>query len=219
MEALMSVPSRRARLALALIVVGGYVVPARPARAQATAVSATAVSATAVSATAVSATAPDAAAAVEVRRRYMADLDTLQARFVALAQAIPEEKYSWRPAPGVRSVGEAFMHAASEYYTFAPAAYGAQRSPLIGRGEEAFRKFEATATKAEVLKHLQEGPAYARQALGALDPSAISGTRRIFGGDHTIVETSFAVTDDLHEHLGQLIAYARMNGVTPPWSK
>ena len=202
----MSVTFRRARLPLAFIIVGGFVVPATTAHAQATVAVA-------------SSTAPDAAAAAEVRRHYMADLDTLQARFVALAEAIPEDKYSWRPAPGVRSVGEAFMHAASEYYTFAVAAYGAPRSPLIARNAEAFRKFEATGTKAEVLKHLKEGPAYARQALGALQPTDIAGTRKLFGGDHTIVETSFAVTDDLHEHLGQLIAYARMNGVKPPWSK
>lgn len=204
----MSVTSRRARLAAALVVVGGFVVPTRSVAAQG-----------AAAAPATLPAPPDAAAAAEVRRQYMADLDTLQARFLALAEAFPEEKYAWRPSPGVRSVGEAFMHAASEYYTFAPAAYGAPRSPLIGRGAEAFRKFEATGTKAEVLKHLREGPAYARQTLGALDPASIAGTRKIFGRDRTIVETSFAVTDDLHEHLGQLIAYARMNGVKPPWSK
>jgi hypothetical protein len=211
----MPVQSRRTRLSLALILVGGFVVPTTTARAQAV----TTAAATSVVSSAAPAAPPDAAAAVVVRRQYMADLDTLQARFVALAEAIPEDKYSWRPAPGVRSVGEAFMHAASEYYTFAVVAYGAPRSPLIGRGEAAFRQFEATGTKAEVLKQLKEGPAYARQALGALQPSDIAGTRKLFGGDRTIVETSFAVTDDLHEHLGQLIAYARMNGVKPPWSR
>jgi hypothetical protein len=214
MEASMSVVSPRSYRALALIVVGGYVVPASPVRGQAAA-PATPTAAVAVR----SSTVPDAASAVEVRRHYMADLDSLQARFVALAEAFPEDKYAWRPAPGVRSVGEAFMHVASEYYTYAVGAYGAPRSPLIGRGEEAFRKFESTATKAEVLKHLKEGPAYARQALGALEPTQIAGTQKLWGADRTIVETSFAVTDDLHEHLGQLIAYARMNGVKPPWSR
>lgn len=55
--------------------------------------------------------------------------------------------------------------------------------------------------------------------VGALDPSALAGTKQIFGGDRTIIETSFVMSGDLHEHLGQLIAYARMNGVKPPWSK
>ena len=82
-------------------------------------------------------------AAEMVRQQFMTDLDTLQSKFLALAEAIPAEKYAWRPAPGVRSVGEAFMHVASEYYVYAPMAYGATRSPVIpARGPEAFKTFE-----------------------------------------------------------------------------
>ena len=70
-----------------------------------------------------------------------------------------------------------------------------------------------------MLKQLRDGFAFAKQGIGGLDPSALAGTRKIFGGDHTIIETSIGVTADLHEHLGQLIAYSRMIGVVPPWSK
>lgn len=52
-----------------------------------------------------------------------------------------------------------------------------------------------------------------------LDQAKITGTQKLFGGDRTIIETSFIMSGDLHEHLGQLIAYARMNGIKPPWSK
>jgi hypothetical protein len=148
----------------------------------------------------------------------LADLDTLQKKFLALAEAFPAEKYSWRPAPGVRSVGEAFMHVASEFYVYTPMSYGAQPSPVVGRGREAFQKFEAMSSKPEVLQHLKDGFAYMKQQLTALDPAAITGQKKLFGGDRTIVETSFIMSGDLHEHLGQLIAYARTNGVTPPWS-
>ena len=158
-------------------------------------------------------------AAIEVRSRFLMDLDTLQSKFLALAEAFPAEKYSWRPAPGVRSVGEAFMHVASEYYVFTPMSYGATPSPVVGRGREAFAKFEAGSSKPEVLKHLKEGFAYTRQALSSIDPAQLGGTRKLFGGDRTIIETSFVMAGDLHEHLGQLIGYARMNGVKPPWSK
>ena len=161
----------------------------------------------------------DRDAAVEVRKRFMIDLDTLQSKFLALAEAFPEDKYAWRPAPGVRSVGEAFMHVASEYYVFAPMAYGAPRSPVIPPGQGAFQKFEASSTKADVLKHLREGFAYAKQAVSAIDPAALAAPRKLFGADRTIVETSFIMSGDLHEHLGQLIAYARMSGVKPPWSR
>ncbi len=159
------------------------------------------------------------AAAVEVRARFLTDLDTLQHKFLALAEAIPADKYSWRPAPEVRSIGEAFMHVASEYYVFTPMAYGATPSPLIPRAQGEMQKFESMSNKADVKKHLTEGFAYTRQALAGLDESKITGTQKLFGGDRTIVETTLILSGDLHEHLGQLISYARMNGIKPPWSK
>jgi len=163
--------------------------------------------------------APTRESAIEMRARFLKDLDSLQSRFLALAEAIPAEKYSWRPAPGVRSIGEVFMHVASEYYVYTPMSYGAARSPVIGRGQAEFQKFESQSTKADAQKHLKEGFAYMKQALEALDPAAITGTQKLWGRDATILETSLLMSGDLHEHLGQLIAYSRMNGVKPPWSK
>jgi DinB superfamily len=158
-------------------------------------------------------------AAIEVRKQFLNDLDSLQKKFVTLAEAFPEGKYSWRPHEGVRSVGEVFMHVASEYYVFTPMAYGATPSTAVTRSEEGFKKFEAMSTKAEVLKHLKESFAYTTQSLGAIDGATLAGTRKLFGGNRTIAETSTIMTADLHEHLGQLIAYARMNDVKPPWSR
>jgi hypothetical protein len=162
---------------------------------------------------------PNRETAIAIRKQFVEDLDSLQSKFLALANAFPADKYAWRPGPGVRSVGEVFMHVASEYYVYAPMAYGAARSPVIPRGQDSFKTFESKASKDDVLKHLTEGFAYTKQQIAGLDPAAITGTKKLFGGDHTIIETSFAMTDDLHEHLGQLIAYARMNKVVPPWSK
>jgi hypothetical protein len=162
---------------------------------------------------------PDRASAMEIRSRFVTDLDTLYSKFVALAEAVPEAKYAWRPAEGVRSIGEAFMHVASEFYVYTPMAYGAQPSPVVGRGQEALKTFESMSTRADVLKHLKESFDFMKRTIGALPPTAITGTQKLFGGDRNIVETSFVMSGDLHEHLGQLIAYARMNGIKPPWSK
>jgi len=158
-------------------------------------------------------------AALEVRKQFLADLDVLHGKFLALAEAVPAYRYAWRPAAEVRSIGEAFMHVASEYYYYTPMAYGATPSPLIPKGEESFKKFESASTKADVRQHLTEGFAYTRKSLMALDVAAITGTQKLFGGERTIVETSFSMLGDLHEHLGQLIAYARSNGIKPPWSR
>jgi len=94
---------------------------------------------------------PNRESALEVRKRFVEDLDTLQSKFLALANAFPADKYAWRPGPGVRSVGEVFMHVASEYYVYAPMAYGATRSAVIPRGPDSFKTFESKSTKQDVL--------------------------------------------------------------------
>jgi len=158
-------------------------------------------------------------AAIAVRQTYLNDVASLQEKFLALAEAIPAEKYSWRPAPGVRSIGEVLMHVASEYYVWQPRTFTAEPSTVVGTGRDAFEKFEANASKENVLKHLKEGYAYGKQAVEAVDPTKLVGTRKYFGRDVTTVQTAFFMSGDLHEHLGQLIAYARVNGIKPPWSR
>ena len=162
-------------------------------------------------------TAADNAAAL--RKSYLGAVEELQGKFLQLAEAIPADKYAWRPAPGVRSVGEVFLHVASEYYVWSPRSFGATPSPVIAMTPEGFQKFEANATKENVVKQLKEGYAYGRQAVEAVDPASLTGTRKFFGHDATTADIALGMSGDLHEHLGQLIAYARMNGIKPPWSK
>lgn len=164
-------------------------------------------------------TVPDQGSAVEFRRQFMVDLDTLNSKVTALANAVPADKYDWRPAPGVRSFGEVFMHIASEYYVYTPMSFGAARSPVITPGAAGMKAFEAKSSKDSVLKHLASGFAYMQSTVMGIDPANLTGTRKLFGRNYTIMETGLGMTADLHEHLGQLIAYARMNGITPPWSK
>ncbi len=162
---------------------------------------------------------PDRATAIEVRKEFLTELDSLHSKFMQLAEAFPADKYAWRPAPGIRSVGEVFMHVASEYYFWTPAVFGAVPSPVVEANKAGLEKFEKMSSKPEVLKHLKEGFAYGRQAIATLDEAQITGIHRIFTRDRQVIEMSVNMISDLHEHLGQLIAYARMNGVKPPWSK
>src|SRR5579862_3814906 len=76
--------------------------------------------------------------AIEVRTQLVADLDTLHAKLTALANAFPEDKYSWRPGTGVRSVGEVFMHVAYGFYTFMPQVYGGHASTDVPQGKGAY---------------------------------------------------------------------------------
>jgi uncharacterized damage-inducible protein DinB len=157
--------------------------------------------------------------AAALRTSYLAALEETHGKFLQLAEAFPADKYAWRPAPGVRSVGEVFMHVASEYYAWSPRSFGAQPSPVVTMTREGFQQFESTATKENVLKHLKEGYAFGRQAVSGVDPATLTGTKKFFGQDATTADIALGMSGDLHEHLGQLIAYARMNGIKPPWTK
>jgi len=161
-------------------------------------------------------TSKDAAAVVQ--KGFVADLDELQTKFVGLAEAIPQDKYAWRPMDGVRSVAEVLTLAALEGYSFIPTSFGAKAADLGGR--EAMVAVRTNTDKAQILDHLKKSFAYAKQQVAALDPATLTGTHKVMGqGDLTVTQTADHIAGDLHEHLGQLIAYARMNHVVPPWSK
>lgn len=155
----------------------------------------------------------DSAAAVKAA--FLADLDGMRAKFVGLAQAFPADKYTWRPMEGVRSVSEVLMLLAVEGQTFAPNGFGGK--PGLAREEAA--KLNAITDKAQVIEHLTKGFDYAKQAIEAVDPATLTGRRALFGRERSIPEIAQLIGGDMHEHLGQLIAYARMNRIVPPWSK
>jgi len=159
----------------------------------------------------------DAKTAGYIRDSYLADLDTLHARFMALANAIPAEKYSWRPTPAVRTISEAFMHVAGEWYYFMPLAFAGKPPADFGAPREKLPALEKIATKADVIAELEKSWVHGRKELVSADVSKLTAKYKPFGV--AIDEAALAMADDLHEHLGQLIVYARSVGVKPPWSK
>jgi len=159
----------------------------------------------------------DAKAAGHVRDRYLADMDTLHKKVLALANAIPEDKYSWRPSKDVRSVSEVFMHIASEWYYFMPVAF-AGKAPAGMVPKDSLPALEKTrTTKAQVLAELDKAWAHGRNQVATADVSKLTGTYKPW--NITIDDAANIMGGDLHEHLGQLIVYARSVGVKPPWSK
>jgi uncharacterized damage-inducible protein DinB len=161
----------------------------------------------------------DQKSVVEVRTQYLADLDSLHSRFVALAKAIPESSYGWRPREGVRTVSQVFMHVAGEWYFFTPMAVGGKPPANFGSPREALAKLEETTTKADVLAQLDKSWTHCKQQIENADVSKLTVKMTQFGQQRTFPQLAFVMTGDLHEHLGQLIAYARSVNVVPPWSK
>ena len=153
----------------------------------------------------------------ELKSAFLADIEAMRVKFVGLAEAFPQDKYDWRPMDGVRSVSEVLMLAAMEGYSFIPNAFGGKPADL-GSKEE-MTKLRTLNTKAQVLDHLNKGFAHAKAQLEAIDNATLTAKRSVFGQQRSAAAIALFVGGDLHEHLGQLIAYARMNKIVPPWSK
>ena len=160
----------------------------------------------------------DAKSAAHLRERYLTDMDSVHSKFMQLANAIPEDKYGWRPVPGVRSVSEVLMHVVSEWLFYGPMSVGAKPPEDFGVPKETLPKLEKDYTKkAEVIEQLNKSWTYFAAQLKAADPATLVATYPPW--NVTLAEAAFGMTGDQHEHLGQLIAYARSIGVKPPWSK
>lgn len=157
----------------------------------------------------------DVASATDVKASFLADIETMRGKFIGLAQAFPQDKYTWRPMDGVRSVSEVLMLIASEGYGFAPTALGGRAA--MSREESG--KLSTITDKAQVIDHLTKGFAHAKKEIEAINPATLVGKRAIFGQQRSTPEAVLFVAGDMHEHLGQLIAYARANRIVPPWSK
>lgn len=180
-----------------------------------TAVALTATAALSVPARAQEVISKEAAAALKAS--FIADLEVMRGKFVGLAEAFPQDKYSYKPMDGVRSTAEVLMLAAMEGYSFIPNSFGGKPAQLGTREE--MQALRSLSDKPKVIEHLNKGFAHAKAELEALDPATLTGRRQVMGQSRSAIDAALMVGGDLHEHLGQLIAYARANRIVPPWSK
>jgi uncharacterized damage-inducible protein DinB len=134
-------------------------------------------------------------------------------QLLALAEAIPEEKFTWRPAPGVRSTSEVFMHIAlANFYLLS--VTGPKMPADMKEGLE-----KSVTSKAEVISWLNRSLEAVKSAHLAVTPKDLQRKVHIYDRDATVDGMYLRILVHANEHMGQLIAYARMTGVAPPWSK
>ncbi len=135
-------------------------------------------------------------------------------QLVALAEAIPAEKFAWRPAPGVRSTSEVLMHIAmANFYLLSVTG---PRMPADLTSVE----MEKTVTaKAEVVNWLKRSLDAVRSARAGLKPADLQRRVKVLDRDATVDGMYLRIIIHANEHMGQLVAYARMNGIVPPWSE
>jgi hypothetical protein len=152
------------------------------------------------------------------RKVQKQDIDGLRDKFMALAKAVPAGKLAWRPMEGTRSFHDVFAHVAAE---------GNTETAMFGGKLPAGSVADFDAEEAR-LRKLQDD-----QLIAAMDRSLQSLSATLAGlasdqmntpityyGQRTLPRVATTYTlNDLHEHLGQLVSYARMNQIVPPWSK
>ena len=134
-------------------------------------------------------------------------------QLIALAEATPAEKYSWRPAPGVRSTSEVYMHLAiANFYLLS--VTGPKMPADLNENME-----KTVTSKPEVIAWFKRSLDAVKTAHAAATPKDLGRQVKIAGRDATVDGMYLRIIVHANEHMGQLIAYARMTGVVPPWSK
>lgn len=148
------------------------------------------------------------------RSEVLAEAMIQEDKFLRLAETIPADKYTWRPAPDVRSFAEVFLHVSAANYNL---------YKLVGtpppEGFDVKNLEKSTTDKAKVIATLKDSFAHARQAITAMPDANLEKSLDWFGGKNTQRGILLFITRHAAEHLGQSIAYARVIGVTPPWTE
>ena len=147
------------------------------------------------------------------RAAVLSQIDQAREKLIALAEATPADKFAWRPAQGVRSLGEVFAHVSGANY-FLPTFWGSK----IPAGVDP-RGFEKEGgDKAKTIDTLKKSFDFLKQQIQAVPQADLDKKIKMFGRDATVRDAMMVLASHGHEHLGQSIAYARMNGIAPPWS-
>ena len=150
----------------------------------------------------------------DMKGQAIVDLQQLQGKYVAPADAIPADKYSWRPAPDARSVGELFLHVTAANHNI-PTMMTGTTAP----GEFKKDGYEKSITdKAKIVDALKESFAAAIEDVQAMSNADFAKAEKKLGPDANDGDVIYILVTHAHEHLGQAIAYARSNGVVPPWT-
>jgi uncharacterized damage-inducible protein DinB len=136
----------------------------------------------------------------------------VSSQLIALAEATPEEKFAWRPAPGVRSTSEVYMHIATASF-YLLSVTGPKMPADMKEGME-----KSVTSKAEVISWLKRSLEAVKQAHSAVTPKDLERKVHIMDRDATVEGMYLRIIVHANEHMGQLVAYARMTGVVPPWS-
>jgi hypothetical protein len=160
------------------------------------------------------ATATTVRAQAAFKAEFLASFNGYESKFVQLAEATPWEKYNFKPNKDVRSTCEVFMHIAVDNYMLGGVVGLAMPAEMKGATPE-----KCPADKAKVIATMKASFAAFRTGLGAMTDADFDAKFTLFGTSQSKRAWLLGTVTHAGEHLGQSIAYARSNGIVPPWSK
>jgi uncharacterized damage-inducible protein DinB len=173
-----------------------------------------------VGATGASAQNSDAAASADhtapsydMKAQSLADLQGVQKKFVDLANALPADKLTWRPSADSRSFAEVFLHVAGERYGILGLMGVA---PPAGFDGKTFEK--STTDRARIVEELNKSWEFTQKAISGMTNADFAKLLPKLGPQANAGDVVYILVADAHEHLGQSVAYARENGIVPPWT-
>ncbi|HTS37481.1 MAG TPA: DinB family protein [Candidatus Solibacter sp.] len=147
------------------------------------------------------------------RSEVMAEVMIQESEFVRLAEAIPADKYTWRPSSDVRTIAEVFLHASAANYNLYKLVGTPTPADVNTKTLE-----QSTTDKAKVISVLKASYAHAKKAILAMPDADLEKTLDWNGGTITERGVLLYIVQHIAQHLGQQIAYARSVGVAPPWT-
>ena len=151
------------------------------------------------------------------KQAYINDLTGVEQKYIGLAEAMPQEAYAWKPMDGVRSTSQVFTHVAFANYLFGE-ILGTPMPAEIKAKYPNPQAFEAVTDKQEIIGMLRASFEHGRNVVTGITDAQFGSQVKMFGRDTPFPTALLAYVTHNHEHLGQAIAYARSNKITPPWS-
>lgn len=151
------------------------------------------------------------------RADFIGQISQVEHQITGLEGAVPQEKFSWRPAEGVRSIGEVYLHVAfGNYIILKLSGY---EPPASANFVTDLMKWDSQTTdKAKIASIMKDSFEHVRAVATKVSDADLEKEVNVFGTKMTLRGAMMVTLSHLHEHLGQSIAYARMNGIVPPWT-
>jgi len=152
---------------------------------------------------------------------FTTDLAEVQGKILGLANAMSAEQYAWRPGEGVRSVGEVFQHVAADNFLLSsPYVDLPAWTAMDATDYSTVQAFERRdIDRAQIIQELEQSFTQVKSAMESMTDAELTNSVSLFGQTWTAHRLWVMTLVHMHEHLGQSIAYARTNGVVPPWSR